>query len=63
MPSDTQHMAEAMGGSYWFWGLMCALFSAAMLAAGAYIFWRGTHSGPVVRRPVPGGTKLSPRKA
>jgi hypothetical protein len=52
-----------MGGSYWFWGLMCALFSAAMLAGGAYAFWRGTHAGPVVRRHVPGGTKLSPRNA
>jgi hypothetical protein len=62
MPSDTQHMAMAMGGSYWFWGLLCAIFSAAMLAIGAYVFWRGTHRGPVVRKPVPGGLKLSPRK-
>ena len=62
MPSDSQAMALAMDlGSYWFWGLMCALFSVVMLAAGAYTFWRGTHSGPVVRRHVPGGTKLSPR--
>jgi hypothetical protein len=61
MPSDSQHMAMAMGGSYWFWGLMCALFSAAMLAAGAYVFWRGTHRGAAVRKPTPGGTKLSPR--
>ncbi len=44
MPSDSQHMAEAMGvGSYWFWGAACAVFSAAMLLLGAYIFWRGTH--------------------
>ena len=60
--SDSQHMAQAMDiGNYWFWGFMCALFSVAMLAAGAYAFWRGTHSGPVVRRPVAGGLKLSAR--
>lgn len=47
MPSDSSHMAEAMGfGNYWFWGLMCAAFSVAMLGAGAYAFWRGTRSGP-----------------
>jgi hypothetical protein len=44
MPSDSQHMAEAMGvGSYWFWGATCAVFSAVMLLLGAYVFWRGTH--------------------
>ncbi len=62
MPSDSQNMALAMGGSYWFWGAMCATFSAAMLAAGAYAFWRGTHSGPVVVRPVAGGKKLTARQ-
>ena len=63
MPSDSQHMAEAMGGSYWFWGLMCAVFSVVMLAGGAFVFWRGTHNGPVARTPIPGGIKLSARKA
>ena len=42
MPSDSQHMALAMGGSYWFWGFMCAAFSVAVLAAGAYWSWRAT---------------------
>lgn len=42
MPSDTQQMAEAMGGAYWFWGAMCGAFSIAMLAVGALVFWRGT---------------------
>ncbi len=46
MPSDSEHMAMAMGGSYWFWGAMCAAFSVAMLAAGAWAFWRGTRSAP-----------------
>jgi hypothetical protein len=64
MPSDSQNMALAMGfGSYWFWGALCALFSAVMLAAGAYAFWRGTHSGAVVVRPVAGGKMISPRAA
>lgn len=43
MPSDSQQMAEAMGGAYWFWGGMCAVFSVAMLLVGALAFWRGTH--------------------
>jgi hypothetical protein len=47
MPSDSQHMAEAMGGSYWFWGGACAVFSAVMLLLGAFIFWRGTRHVPV----------------
>jgi hypothetical protein len=42
MPSDSQQMADAMGGAYWFWGSMCAVFSVAMLLGGAYAFWRGT---------------------
>jgi len=42
MPSDSQQMADAMGGAYWFWGGMCAAFSVAMLLVGAFSFWRGT---------------------
>jgi hypothetical protein len=42
MPSDSQQMADAMGGAYWFWGGLCAVFSVAMLLVGAYSFWRGT---------------------
>jgi hypothetical protein len=42
LPSDTEHMAEALGGPYWVWGLLCALFSAGVLALGAwrYVFTR-----------------------
>ena len=40
--SDSQHIAEAMGfGSYWFWGAICALFSAAVLILGGLYFLRG----------------------
>jgi hypothetical protein len=42
MPSDSQQMADAMGGAYWFWGGACAAFSVVMLGFGAYSFWRGT---------------------
>lgn len=45
MPSDSQQMAEAMGGPYWFWGGVCAAFSLAMLLGGAWRFWRGTKRG------------------
>ena len=43
MPSDTAQMANALGGSYWFWGGLCAVFSAAMLGLGVFTFWRGSH--------------------
>ncbi len=53
MPSDSQHMADAMGGAYWFWGALCAAFSGAMLLLGAWMFWRGTHAGAPVARAKP----------
>ncbi len=44
-PSDSQHMAEAMGfGSYWFWGGMCAAFSVVVLLGGSWYLLRGTGS-------------------
>src|SRR5262245_46320997 len=36
-PSDTQAMANAIGLPYWFWGAVCAAFSALVLLAG---LWR-----------------------
>lgn len=46
--SDSQHIAEAMGvGPYWFWGGVCALFSAAVLILGGIYFLRGDR----LRRP------------
>ncbi|MCE9572400.1 MAG: M50 family metallopeptidase [Deltaproteobacteria bacterium] len=38
--SDTQRMAEALGGTYWLWGLVCAAFSAAVLAGAAWLYFR-----------------------
>jgi MFS family permease len=37
-PSDTQAMADALGGPYWFWGAACAAFSAAVLLAGLWLY-------------------------
>lgn len=41
MPSDTQQMADALGLPYWFWGGVCAAFSAAVLLVGSLYFLRG----------------------
>jgi hypothetical protein len=34
--SDTQVMASALGLPYWFWGIVCAAFSALVLLAGLW---------------------------
>jgi MFS family permease len=39
-PSDTQAMAEAIGLPYWFWGIVCAAFSAVVLLAGLWFYIR-----------------------
>ena len=36
--SDTQVMAEALGPPYWFWGAVCAAFSAVVLLAGLWFY-------------------------
>jgi len=40
MPSDVAHMASALGGPYWLWGGVCAVFSVAALALGAVMLLR-----------------------
>ena len=40
MPSDTAHMAEALGGTYWLWGLACGGFSVLVLGLGVWAFSR-----------------------
>jgi hypothetical protein len=37
-PSDVAHMAEALGGPYWAWGLACGAFSVLVLVAGVWAF-------------------------
>jgi hypothetical protein len=44
-PSDTQAMADALGGSYWLWGVVCAAFSALVLLAGLWMYIRPTRTG------------------
>lgn len=39
-PSDTQIMSDALGGPYWFWGILCAAFSAVVLLAGVWRYLR-----------------------
>lgn len=40
MPSDVQHMAEALVLPYWFWGALCGLFSLAVVAFGGWYMVR-----------------------
>lgn len=41
LPSDVTHMAQALGGPYWVWGLACGAFSVLMLAGGMWVFLKG----------------------
>jgi len=40
MPSDTAHMALALGGTYWMWGVVCGVFSVLVLGLGVWAFSR-----------------------
>lgn len=37
-PSDTQAMSDALGMPYWFWGIVCAGFSAMVLLGGLWLY-------------------------
>jgi hypothetical protein len=39
-PSDTQLMADALGPPFWFWGAICAAFSAFALLGGLWLYLR-----------------------
>lgn len=41
LPSDTAHIAQALGGTYWLWGGVVGAFSALVLAGGLWAFLRG----------------------
>lgn len=41
LPSDVANMSEALFLPYWFWGLVCAAFSLAVLVAGLWLFLSG----------------------
>lgn len=36
--SDTQQMSNAIGLPYWFWGIVCAAFSAVVLLGGLWLY-------------------------
>ncbi len=40
IPSDTAHIASALGGTYWLWGIACGVFSVIVLLGGVAWFWR-----------------------
>lgn len=40
MPSDVAQIANALFPPYWFWGLLCGLFSLGVLAVGLWIYMR-----------------------
>lgn len=44
MASDTQNMADALAGPYYFWASICILVSVLALAAGAYVLLSGKRS-------------------
>jgi len=41
LPSDTAHIAMALGGTYWIWGALIGAFSVLVLAFGLWAFLRG----------------------
>lgn len=42
MPSDVSQMAQALFLPYWFWGLICGLFSVLVLAYGIRTVFKGS---------------------
>lgn len=46
LPSDVQNMATALGGPYWLWGLLCALFSALVLVVAGWRYLVVTRRSP-----------------
>ncbi|HUQ05755.1 MAG TPA: M50 family metallopeptidase [Kofleriaceae bacterium] len=49
--SDVQMMSDALGMPYWFWGLTCAAFSAAVLLGALWLYMRQPRIRP--SRPAP----------
>lgn len=45
--SDVQMMADSIGMTYWFWGLVCAAFSAAVLVGALWLYMREPRRGRI----------------
>jgi len=54
IPSDSEQIARALGGPYWFWGGACGLFSVLVVLVGVWGFIR-------TLKPARGSAKLSQR--
>jgi hypothetical protein len=52
-PSDTEQMSQALVLPYWFWGIVCAAFSALVLLGGLWLYVRSGRAAPRARA---GGT-------
>ncbi len=50
-PSDTQAMAAAIGMPYWFWGAVCAAFSAMVVLGGLWLYVKPTRAAGKPRLP------------
>jgi len=50
-PSDTQAMSDAIGMPYWFWGAICAGFSAMVLLGGLWLYVKPGRKPSPVRLP------------
>jgi hypothetical protein len=51
-PSDVQHIADSLGGPFWFWGALCGAFSVLVLVAGVWMFFRTTKRGALGHKTV-----------
>ena len=57
MASDTQNMADALVGPYYFWALICILVSMLALSAGAYVLLSGKNKAqPASKKSKPAPT-------
>lgn len=61
MPSDVAQIAEALGGPFWLWGILCGAFSIAVLLVGVWSFARGLATPPRTAAVSPG--TAAPRSA
>jgi hypothetical protein len=46
LPSDVSQMSEALVLPYWFWGVLCAVFSTLVLLAGIWMFLGKPRANP-----------------
>jgi hypothetical protein len=52
-PSDTEIMSMSLGLPYWFWGVVCAMFSVAVLLGGVWLYVRPARGARPAKLPKP----------